>query len=117
MINKVNEIEQQLQDASNAEFTTSSQTIAKPRVSGSLLQPPIEIWVNVYNPIKPNSWDIHSTENGAVINSIGAPTHCYKHESVVNNILSEIHRRQLLIKSEPDGIVRETMINNLLLDI
>jgi hypothetical protein len=34
----------------------------------------------------------------------------------VNDLLNEIQRRQLLIKSEPDGIVRETMINNLLLD-
>jgi len=32
-------------------------------------------------------------------------------------LVSEIQRRQQLIISEPDGIVRETMINNLLLDI
>ena len=46
---------------------------------------PIKIYVNVYNPIKPNSWDCHITEQSAVINSIGAKTHCYIHESLFCN--------------------------------
>lgn len=53
-------------------------------VSGSLPVPK-EIWVNIYNPIKPNSWDIHTTEKAAVVNSIGAPTHRYIHESLCGN--------------------------------
>lgn len=36
---------------------------------------------------------------------------------VKDYIISEIERRQKLILSEPDGIVRETMIQNLLLDL
>lgn len=37
--------------------------------------------------------------------------------NINQELVAEIQRRQLLIKSEPDGIVRETMINNLLLDL
>lgn len=54
-------------------------------VSGSLHDAPAKIFVNVYNPIKPNSWDCHLTEASAVINSIGAKTHCYIHESLLSN--------------------------------
>ena len=54
-------------------------------VSGSLYDAPKEIWVNIYNPIKPNSWDIHNSEKSAVINSIGAKTHRYMHESLLHN--------------------------------
>lgn len=54
-------------------------------VSGSLHDAPTKIYVNVYNPIKPNSWDCHITEQSAVSNSIGAKTHCYIHESLFCN--------------------------------
>lgn len=37
--------------------------------------------------------------------------------NINQELVAEIQCRQLLIKSEPDGIVRETMINNLLLDL
>jgi len=62
--------------------------LRKPLVSGSLPSDdvPLMIWANIYNPIKPNSWDLHHTENGAVINAIGGvKTHCYIHESVLGN--------------------------------
>ena len=36
--------------------------------------------------------------------------------TAVERLLSELQIRLLTIKSEPDGIVRETMINNFLLD-
>ena len=32
-------------------------------------------------------------------------------------MLKELQLRLLIIKSEPDGLVRETMINNLLIDL
>ena len=56
-------------------------------VSGSLYDAPKEIWVNIYYPIKPNSWDIYNSEKSAVINSIGAKTHRYMHESLLHNVL------------------------------
>lgn len=34
----------------------------------------------------------------------------------MNYFLEELKRRQLLIQSEPEGIVRDTMIDNLLID-
>ena len=37
-------------------------------------------------------------------------------KTAVDWLLSELQIRLLTIKSEPDGIVRETMINNFLLD-
>lgn len=51
---------------------------------------PLEIWVNIYNLWKPDSWDIHTTENGAVKNSIGAPTHLYVHESKLSTVRAEL---------------------------
>ena len=38
-------------------------------------------------------------------------------DSVSNSVRQEIERRRDLILSEPDGIVRETMISNLALDL
>lgn len=37
-------------------------------------------------------------------------------ETAVKQLLDELQIRLLKIKSEPDGIVRETMINNFLID-
>jgi hypothetical protein len=37
-------------------------------------------------------------------------------QTAVEWLLSELQVRLLTIKSEPDGIVRETMINNFLID-
>ncbi len=37
--------------------------------------------------------------------------------SVSNSVRQEIERRRDLIISEPDGIVRETMISNLAIDL
>ncbi len=39
-----------------------------------------------------------------------------KMKTSVEWLLSELHIRLLKIKSEPDGIVRETIINNFLID-
>ena len=48
-------------------------------------------------------------------------SYCNKPRQSLNNerddLIEEIKRRQELILSEPDGLVRETMINNLLLDV
>jgi hypothetical protein len=37
-------------------------------------------------------------------------------KTAVDSLLSQLQIRLLKIKSEPDGIVRETMINNFLID-
>jgi hypothetical protein len=69
-------------------ITDEAGNIRQYTVSGSLPSDdvPLMIWANIYNPIKPNSWDLHHTENGAVINAIGGvKTHCYIHESVLGN--------------------------------
>jgi hypothetical protein len=69
-------------------ITDEAGNIRQYTVSGSLPSDdvPLMIWANIYNPIKPNSWDLHNTENGAVINAIGGvKTHCYIHESVLGN--------------------------------
>jgi hypothetical protein len=98
--NFVTEFEQWL-DARNV-----SQNCSKPIVSGSLLsEANLERCSNLYAEAENNAYtnDYYGYYNGA--------------KQMGNAILNEIQRRQLLIKSEPDGIVRETMINNLLLDI
>jgi len=69
-------------------ITDEAGNIRQYTLSGSLPSDdvPLMIWANIYNPIKPNSWDLHHTENGAVINAIGGvKTHCYIHESVLGN--------------------------------
>jgi hypothetical protein len=38
-------------------------------------------------------------------------------QTAVEQLVSELHRRILMIESEPDGIVRTTMIDNFLIDI
>lgn len=57
--------------------------------ANEIIQPdrnfPLKIWANIYNPIKPDSWDLYFTENSAVRNAIGAKTHCYIHESIMAN--------------------------------
>ena len=40
-----------------------------------------------------------------------------KKQTAVKRLLGELQIRRLRIKSEPDGIVRESMINNLLIDM
>lgn len=90
----------------STQVTSSSQTIAQPIISGSLLsEENLERCANLYAEQENNVYtnDYYGYYNGA--------------KQMGNAILNEIQRRQLLIKSEPDGIVRETMINNLLLDI
>lgn len=70
------------------EAETQVKLFCQPHVSGSLPSDdvPLTIWANIYNPIKPNSWDLYHTENGAVINAIGGvKTHCYIHESILGN--------------------------------
>jgi len=69
-------------------ITDEAGNIRQYTVSGSLPSDdvPLMIWANIYNPIKPNSWDLHHTEKGAVINAIGGvKTHCYIHESILGN--------------------------------
>jgi hypothetical protein len=68
-------------------ITDEAGNIRQYTVSGSLPSDdvPLMIWANIYNPIKPNSWDLHHTEASAVKNSIGAKTHCYIHESLLGN--------------------------------
>lgn len=77
-----------LEKVKNGELTpqlTQEQLFVLFGVSGSLHDAPAKIFVNVYSPINPNSWDCHTTEQSAVINSIGAKTHCYIHESLFRN--------------------------------
>jgi hypothetical protein len=38
-------------------------------------------------------------------------------QTAVEQLVSELHRRILIIESEPNGIVRTTMIDNFLVDI
>lgn len=69
-------------------ITDEAGNIRQYTVSGSLPTDgaPLMIWANVYNPIKPDSWDLHHTENSAVYNAIGGvKTHCYIHESILGN--------------------------------
>lgn len=69
-------------------ITDEAGNIRQYTVSGSLPSDdvPLMIWANIYNPIKPDSWDLHHTENGAVINALGGvKTHCYIHESILGN--------------------------------
>ena len=68
-------------------ITDEAGNIRQYTVSGSLPSDdvPLMIWANIYNPIKTDSWDLHHTEASAVINSIGAKTHCYVHESLLEN--------------------------------
>ena len=69
-------------------ITDEAGNIRQYTISGSLPSDdvPLMIWANIYNPIKPNSWDLHHTENGAVINALGGvKTHCYIHESILGN--------------------------------
>lgn len=92
--------------STNIEGQFVSPNDAKPLVSGSLLsEENLERCANLYAEQENSSYtnDYYGYYNGA--------------KQMGNAILNEIQRRQLLIKSEPDGIVRETMINNLLLDI
>ena len=94
------------EQSKNVDDTPVSQTIDKHIVSGSLLSEfNLERCSNLYAESENNAYtnDYNGYYNGA--------------KKMGNAILNEIQRRQLLIKSEPDGIVRETMINNLLLDI
>jgi len=56
---------------------------------------PLVIWANIYNPLVPNSWDLYHTENGAVINSIGAKTHKYIHESLITQPPTEVELDQM----------------------
>ena len=72
----------------DVKITDEAGNIRQSTVSGSLPSDdvPLMIWANIYNPIKPNSWDLHHTENGAVINALGGvKTHCYIHESILGN--------------------------------
>jgi len=59
--------------------------------------------------IKSYDFEITNTEAAEACATI-----CEEQEK---NLLDEIERRQRLIMSEPDGIVRETMIQNLLIDL
>lgn len=67
----------------------ASQSPAQGEGANEIIQPdrnfPLKIWANIYNPIKPDSWDLYFTENSAVRNAIGAKTHCYIHESIMAN--------------------------------
>jgi len=60
------------------------QQLILANTSDKIHDAPEKIWVNIYNPIKTNGWDVHATEKSAVSNSIGAKTHCYIHESLFN---------------------------------
>lgn len=98
--------EQKLNEEPQPMDSTSSPAIGNTNVSGSLLSElNLERCANLYAEQKNSAYtnDYYGYYNGA--------------KQMGNAILNEIQRRQLLIKSEPDGIVRETMINNLLLDI
>lgn len=82
------------------------QHLPQAKVNGSLLsEQNLERCANLYAEQENNAYtnDYYGYLNGA--------------RQMANALVTEIERRRDLIISEPDGIVRETMIANLLVDL